>query len=111
MRMLMKVSMPVEAGNASVRNGTLGSTIQRLLEEQKPEAAYFLAEDNGERTGYLFLNIKDSSEIPGLCEPWFLALNARITLRPVMNSQDLAAGMPGLERAAKAFGQAAGSSR
>lgn len=111
MRMLMKVSMPVEAGNAAVRNGTLGSTIQRLLEEQKPEAAYFLAEDKGERTGYLFLNVKDSSEIPGLAEPWFLALNAHITLYPVMNAQDLATGMPGLERAAKAFGQTAGSSR
>lgn len=111
MRMLMKVSLPVETANAAVRHGALGTTIQKLLEEQKPEAAYFLAEEQGERTGYLFLNMKDSSEIPGLAEPWFLAFNARITLYPVMNAQDLANGMPGLERAAKAFAHTAGTSR
>jgi hypothetical protein len=107
MRILMKVSLPVEAGNAAARKGTLGSTIQRLLEEQKPESAYFLAEDNGERTGYLVVNMKDSSEIPAFCEPWFLAFNARITVRPVMNAQDLANAAPGIERAVKAFAASA----
>ena len=107
MRVLMKVSLPVESGNAAVRKGTLGSTIQRLLDEQKPESAYFLAEDNGERTGYLFLNMKDSSEIPALAEPWFLVFNARIKLYPVMNPQDLANSASGIERAVKAFGASA----
>ena len=107
MRVLMKVSLPVESANTAVKKGTLSSTIQRLLEEQKPEAAYFLAEDNGERTGYFFLNMKDSSEMPGLAEPWFLAFNARITLRPVMNAQDLANAAPGFERAIKAFATSA----
>ena len=96
-----------ETANAAVKKGTLSSTIQRLLEEQKPEGAYFLAEDNGERTGYFFLNMKDSSEIPGLAEPWFLAFNARVTLRPVMNAQDLASAAPGFERAVKAFATSA----
>ena len=100
MRMLMKVSFPVEAANAAVKKGTLGSTIQRLIDEQKPEAAYFLAEDNGERTGYFVLDMKDSSEIPGLVEPWFLAFNARVTLRPGTGSYtilgQIAAEMLGL---------------
>jgi len=46
MRMLLKVSIPVEAGNAAVRNSSLGTTIQKILDDLKPEAAYF-SEDNG----------------------------------------------------------------
>ena len=55
MRMLFKVSMSVEAGNAAVKNGTLGTTIHSILEEMKPEAAYF-AEDKGVRTGFIFVD-------------------------------------------------------
>jgi hypothetical protein len=49
MRMLLRVSIPVEAGNAAAKAGTLGSTIEQILADLKPEAAYFFADDSGQR--------------------------------------------------------------
>jgi hypothetical protein len=102
MRMLLKATIPVEAGNAAVVNGTLGPTIQKILAELKPEAAYF-TEDAGERTGWVFFDMKNSSDLPAVAEPWFLAFNAKVTIRPAMTPQDLADGMPGMQHAAKTY--------
>ncbi len=103
MRFLLKVHIPNDAGNDAARSGTLGTTIQSILEDQQPEAVYFLEED-GQRTGYLFLNMDDVSEVPKLAEPWFLAFNARVTLRPAMTPEDLAKAGPAIEAAVKKYG-------
>jgi hypothetical protein len=109
MRMMMRVSRPVEARNAAGKNGTLGSTIKTILDDWKPEAAYFAAGDNGERTAFVFFDMKDSSQLPAIAEPWFLAFNGRVTVRLAMNAADLAAALPGIERAVQGFAKAAGA--
>ena len=101
MRMLLRVSIPVEAGNAAIKAGTLAKTIEKLVADLKPEAAYFFADDNGNRSGSIVFDMKDSSEIPGIAEPWFLAFNAKVSLRPVMSPQDLAKAGPGIAKAVK----------
>lgn len=103
MRMMMKVTMPVETGNEAARKGTLGTTVQKILAEMKPEAAYF-AEDGGKRTGYIFFDMTDSSQLPAVAEPWFLAFNASLTVRPAMTPQDLAKADSAIQRAVENFG-------
>ena len=103
MRFLVKARMDVEAANALARAGKLGSTIQSIVEDLKPEAAYFVA-DEGQRTAYLFLDMQDPSQLPAVAEPWFLALNADIEATPAMIAEDLEKAGPAIEQAAKKYG-------
>src|ERR1700690_4284481 len=104
MRMLLRVSIPVEAGNAAAKDGTMGSTIERILADLKPEAAYFFADDSGQRSGSIVFDLQDTSQIPAVAEPWFLAFNAQVSLRPVMSPQDLANAGPSIGKAVTQYG-------
>ena len=106
MRMLMKVNIPVEAGNRAAREGTLGKTVQQILQAQRPEAAYFVAE-NGQRCGFLIVNLENESKIPVLAEPWFLAFNAAIEFTPAMKPEDLQKASADIESCARTYGQEA----
>ena len=107
MRMMMRVSIPVETGNAAARAGSLGKTIQQILADLKPEAAYF-SEDDGKRTGYVFFDMTDSSQLPAVAEPWFLAFNASLTVRPAMIPQDLAKAEPAFKKSVEGYPKAGG---
>jgi hypothetical protein len=102
MRCLLKVSIPVEAGNVAITDGSLPKTIDAILADLKPEAAYF-AEENGKRTGFIFFDLKDTSQIPAVAEPWFLAFNAHLEFHPAMNLEDLKKATPGIEKAVKNY--------
>ena len=105
MRMLLRVLIPTETGNAAAKAGTLGTIIERILADLKPEASYFFADDDGQRAGSIVFDMKDSSQIPAIAEPWFLSFNAKISLRPVMNPQDLATAGPSIGKAVQQFGK------
>src|SRR5438874_2658216 len=81
---------------------SLPKTIESILADLNPEAAYF-AEENGKRTGFIFFDLKDTSQIPAVAEPWFLAFNAHIELHPAMNLEDLKKAGPGIEKAVKNY--------
>ncbi len=102
MRCLLKVSIPVEAGNTAISDGSLPKTIESILADLKPEAAYF-AEEKGNRTAFVFFDLKDTSQIPAVAEPWFLAFNAQVEIHPAMNLEDLKRAAPGIETAVKNY--------
>jgi hypothetical protein len=89
MRFLMKISMPNEPFNTYLKNGTAGQVMQQILDDIKPEAAYFM-EMRGRRGGILIVNMDDTSQIPHLAEAWFVKLDAQVELHPVMLPEDLA---------------------
>jgi len=63
MRCLLKVSIPVGTGNAAISDGSMPKTIESILADLKPEAAYF-AEDNGKRTGFIFFTSRTHRKYP-----------------------------------------------
>lgn len=92
MRTMVKVTMPVEAGNRAINDGSLPLTVQAIIEKNKPEASYFYAE-NGRRTMLFVYDMKETSQIPEIAEPLFQALNADVQFYPVMNAADLKTGL------------------
>jgi len=101
MRFIMHVSMPVEKFNEAQRDGSAAKKLGRILEDTKPEAAYFTAKD-GKRGGYIIVNIANASDIPRLAEPWFLNFNATVEIMPAMIPEDLQKA--GLDEIAKKWG-------
>lgn len=103
MRVLMKISLPVDTANMAAVDGSMTRTVKEIVDETKPEAAYFM-EENGKRTAFLVVNLADPSQIPALAEPWFLAFSASVEIHPAMNADDLAKATSGIERAVKKYG-------
>lgn len=98
MRMLVHVKFPHEPFNAEVRKGTVGKTIQGILEEIKPETVYF-TEYGGRRTAVMIVDLPGPSSVPKIAEPWFLCFNADVEFHIVMGPEDL--GRAGLEELGK----------
>jgi hypothetical protein len=98
MRFVLHISLPVEKFNQAVRDGSAGEKLRRILEETKPEAAYFCAKE-GKRGGFLVVDLADPSEIPRFAEPWFLLFDASVEFLPTMTPQDL--GRAGLDQLGK----------
>ena len=89
MRTLLRISLPHETFNAAVRDGSAAQKMKKILDEAKPEAAYF-TEFDGRRTAILVVDVADASKIPAFAEPWFLTFGADVEFHPAMSPDDLA---------------------
>lgn len=92
MRIMLRFTLPVEKGNQAFNDGSLGKTMESVMNKLKPEAAYFGTLD-GKRGGTLFLDLAEPSQIVEAVEPLFLNLNAAVEMIPVMNGDDLRKGL------------------
>jgi hypothetical protein len=98
MRTLLKATLDVTAANRAIKDGSLPKLMQEMMEELKPESSYFTTMDNS-RTCIIVFDMKDPSQMPTLLEPFFLNLNAKVELCPVMNAEELKKGLLALEEA------------
>ncbi len=101
MRMLMDVQFPIEPFNSSVRDGTAGEKLERIMAAIQPEAAYFTTLD-GNRGATLVVNVDSPSDVPRLAEPFFLIFEAAVEFSICMSPEDLAAA--GLDELGKEWG-------
>jgi hypothetical protein len=62
--------------------------MESILGGIQPEAAYFGSVD-GNRGGYLVIDMDEAPEIPTKLEPLFQELGAAVECSPVMTSEDL----------------------
>jgi hypothetical protein len=93
MRMMLKAVVDTEAGNEALRTGSMVKAIEQMMQQLKPEAAYFMASDDGQRSCLVVFDMADPSQIPAISEPLFHTGRARVTLTPCMNLDDLQAGL------------------
>ena len=86
-----------------MRTGKIEKVFQGILEELKPEAAYFFPE-GGERAGLFVVDMKESSQVAEIAERFFFGLNARIEMVPVMSAEDLQKGLSGVQGIIQRYG-------
>jgi hypothetical protein len=103
MRFLISCRFPTETANASIKDGSFRQNLQSILEELKPEAAYFTDMD-GARGGYFIVNMDEASDIAAVAEPFLIALDATIKVQLVMTPEDLQKATPAIEQAAQKYG-------
>ncbi|MGA9341993.1 MAG: hypothetical protein WBV61_06620 [Rhodanobacteraceae bacterium] len=103
MRYLLKVRIPIKAGNTALSDSEFGGKMKRLLSDIKAESAYFTSME-GQRGAYIIVNMTDASQIPAIAEPFFLWLKADVEFLPVMLPEDLAKAGPAIAAAKKTWG-------
>ncbi len=92
MRLMLQFTIPVDRGNVAAADGSIARAIEALVEATNAEAAYFTT-INGQRAGLIFFEETDQSKLTEYNEPMFAALNASITIMPVLNLDDLKRGL------------------
>ena len=99
MRTLLQVSMPTDAANKFFMGDPNSlKKFEDWIVSLKAEAAYFTANDMGERSAFFVIDLVDPSKIPVIAEPVFAMFNARVKFRPLMTWADTKKGLEEVQR-------------
>ena len=93
MRMMLKAVVDTEAGNEALRNGSMIKAMEQMMEQLKPEAAYFLGSEDGQRSCLVVFDLAEPSQIPSVSEPLFQMGKAKVTLTPCMSLDEVLRGL------------------
>ncbi len=84
--LMLGFRIPTEKGDELIKERTFPQTLRSIMEDLKPEAAYFTDVD-GARGRYLIVNMDEASELPAKAEPLFFGMGATIKAQVVMTPE------------------------
>ena len=100
---MMKVRIPIEAGNMALRDREFVKKMNDYLAGVKAKAAYFSTVE-GQRGRHIVLDMAGAADMPGIAKPLFFWLDADVSCEPVMAPEDLAKAGPGIAAAVQKWG-------
>ncbi len=103
MKFMVKVTLPIDEGNAAILDGSIMEKMQKIVEDAQPEAVYFTAED-GQRTQYLIVNVEDAMQMPKIAEPWWLSFSADVDVKSIFTLEDMEKLGPALGEIVQRYG-------
>ena len=89
MRVMLLVTFPTAKFNELWRQGEVGEKIRKILEDTKPEAAYFGKQTDGQRGAVVIVDIPSEADVARVTEPWYLALEAKVEISVCMTPEDI----------------------
>lgn len=90
MRMMLLVTFPTAKFNELCRQGQAGPKIQQILEDIKPEAAYFGKSVGGKRGAVIIVDVAGQADISRVGEPWSLTFDADVEPSVAIVPEELA---------------------
>ena len=92
MRMLLRAQPDITLANQAIQDGTLAKVLEEVSQIVNPEA-FYVGPDGGTRTLFMVFELTDPAQIVQVTEPFYQKLNAKVELVPVMNREELGAGL------------------
>jgi len=97
MKFIIRFRMPTESSNKLLQDPEFPKKLEAVLKQIKAEAAYFTPIE-GERGGYVVVNLSSSDIIATVLEPLWMMLNCKLDFQPVMELKDLQLAISQLQK-------------